>query len=60
MVLKGLKDNKEYLKLREKELEEIKKVSGQVVTMTMSMSVDVEQHKKVLGKLISYDFYRVN
>jgi hypothetical protein len=31
-----------------------------VVTMTMSMSVDVEQHKKVLGKLISYDFYRVN
>lgn len=60
MVLKGLKDNKEYLKLREKELEEIKKVSGQVVTMTMSMSVDVEKHKKALGKLISYDFYRVN
>jgi hypothetical protein len=45
-----LKENKEYLRLREKELEEIKKVSGQVLSITMSMSVDVEKQRTGLGK----------
>ena len=49
LILKKVKDNKEYLASRERELAEIKKVSGQVLSITMSMSVDVDRQKMALG-----------
>lgn len=52
LVLKGLKENKDYLEMRERELEEIKKVSSRVVSITVSMSIDVEKQKNTLSKFI--------
>jgi hypothetical protein len=50
IILKDVKDNKEYLENREKELEEIKKVSGQVMSMTVAMSAEAQKQGVALGK----------
>lgn len=35
--------------LREKELDEIKKISGQILSQTQAMSADVQKQKEALG-----------
>lgn len=50
IVLKDFKENKEYLELREKELNDIKKVSGQILGMTNAMSQDVRAEGQILSK----------
>lgn len=49
IILKDVRDNKEYLEKREKELEDIKKVSGQVMSMTVAMSAETQKQAIGLG-----------
>ena len=49
IILKDVKDNREYLELREKELAEIKKISGQVLSITNVMSAEVKKQNEGLG-----------
>ena len=49
IILKDVRDNKDYIEKREKELEEIKKVSGQVMSMTVAMSAETQKQAIGLG-----------
>lgn len=49
IILKDVRDNKEYIEKREKELEDIKKVSGQVMSMTVAMSAETQKQAIGLG-----------
>jgi len=48
IVLMEVQENKEYLELREKELESIKKVSAEVLSITNHMKVEVAAQGQML------------
>ena len=51
IVLHEVKENREYIAMREKELETIKKVSGQVLSITQAISADVKQQGEQISKI---------
>jgi hypothetical protein len=52
IILKDVQNNREYLEMREKELEEIKRVSAQVVGITNQMKIEVAKQGEVISKKI--------
>jgi t-SNARE complex subunit (syntaxin) len=51
IILKEVVGNKEALEIRQKELEHIKKISGQLKGMTEHMALTVKEQGEVFGKL---------
>lgn len=49
MIIKDIKTNQEYLERRAKELEQIKKISAQVVGITNQMTLTVKEQGEALG-----------
>lgn len=48
--MKGLKDNNEYVLNKQKELEDIKKVSAQISDLSKQMGIQVKAQGETLGK----------
>jgi hypothetical protein len=47
--LQTVVNNKEYIEQRDKELAEIKKISGQILSQTQAMNNEVQKQKEALG-----------
>ena len=47
--MREIKDNQEYVESRQKELEEIKKVSGQISNISKALTIEVKRQDECLG-----------